>query len=146
MRKNKIFVHNTYPIAKFVHYPVPILSMIKKDLKEILILYGVLVAMFFNFLIFIRQPILCNTINVLLLCIYFYLSQESRKQKTILLITWIVFSVVTICGESFIISFTGELEYKNKDFMNAASSWLFVVYLMMVMFINLMYKILDRFL
>lgn len=120
------------------------LSLLTSD--EIPLLYATLVAMFVNYIVFIKLPILCNIINFLLLMVYFRLSKESRKHKTIIFITWIVFSIVTICGESFIISFTGELEYKNKDFMNSASSWLFVVYLMMLLFITLMYKILDRFL
>ena len=59
--------------------------------------------------------------------------------------TWITFSIFTICGESLIISSnTGtSLNYNNSDMFNV-SSWLFSAYASMVLAINLIYDYYDE--
>ena len=115
------------------------------NMHSYLQMYFFIVAMFVNLVAFIKQPVLCNTINAALFVLFVLFGQEPLKERIIIFLTWIIFSIITIFGEAVIIHISGALQYTNQDFMNT-SSWLFVAYSLMIMNIVLTYKLLHKFL
>ena len=81
----------------------------------------------------------CVPITIILFYFYYKTSKIEKKKKDQLLLTWLSFSLLSLLGESIIISNnTGiSLQYNNSDIYNV-SSWLFSAYASMVLSILLM--------
>ena len=105
----------------------------KKDGYDNLLKATIIALNTLNLFLFIESRY-CVPISVCLLIIYYYFSKKKTRNKKILILTWITFSIFTILGESLIISSkTGiSLNYNNSDIYNV-SSWLFSAYASMVM-------------
>ena len=71
-------------------------------------------------------------ITLLLFIIYYKVSNLSAKKKQNTIITWILFSLFTIIGESFFIQSTNALHYTNPELYNVPL-WLFGAYANMVL-------------
>jgi len=72
---------------------------------------------------------LCVPITIGIFLFYLKVSNISKKKKYILVLTWFTFSILTIYGESVIISLNSgnSLNYNLSDLHNV-SSWLFSAY------------------
>lgn len=87
-------------------------------------------------LLFIKNNY-CATITILLFMIYLKSSKLSKKKKKIIIYTWILFSIVTLLGESLVIlSSNNELSYKNPVIFSTPL-WLITSYASMIMSIIL---------
>jgi len=84
----------------------------------------------------------CLPITIILVLIYLNISNESVKEKKKIIGVWIVFSLLTLIGESIVISLDSKnpvLNYKNPDIINVPL-WLISAYLNMVILILVLYK------
>ena len=84
----------------------------------------------------------CVPTSIILVLIYLNISNESVKERKKIIAVWIVFSLLTLIGESIVISLNSEnpvLNYKNSDIINVPS-WLISAYLNMVIFVIVLYK------
>lgn len=71
-------------------------------------------------------------ITLLLFAIYYKLSNLHVNKKQNIILTWILFSLFTITGESFFIYHTNALHYTNTELYNVPI-WLFGAYANMVL-------------
>jgi hypothetical protein len=84
----------------------------------------------------------CLPITIILVLIYLNISNESVKEKKKIIGVWLVFSLLTLIGESIVISLNSKspvLNYKNPDIINVPS-WLISAYLNMVILVLVLYK------
>ena len=84
----------------------------------------------------------CLPITIILVLIYLGLSNEVIKEKKKIIGVWLIFSLLTLIGESIVISLNSNnpvLNYKNPDIINVPS-WLISAYLNMVVLILVLYK------
>ena len=94
-----------------------------------------------NLLCFIETSY-CLPITILLVLIYLNASNESVREKKKIIGVWLIFSLLTLFGESIVISLNSNnpvLKYKNPDFINVPS-WLISAYLNMVVLVLVLYK------
>ena len=75
----------------------------------------------------------CIINTFILFTIYFYISDTNKNDKIKLFLIWLIFSILTISGESLIISKTKgkQIKYNKADVFNV-NSWLFTAYGSMV--------------
>ena len=93
-------------------------------------------------LFFLIETKYCLPITILLVLIYLNASNENVKEKKKIISVWLIFSLLTLIGESIVISINSNnpvLKYKNPDIINVPS-WLLAAYLNMVVLIILLYK------
>ena len=84
----------------------------------------------------------CLPITIILVLMYLNISNESVKEKKKIIIVWLVFSLLTLIGESIVISLNSKnpvLNYKNPDIINVPY-WLISAYLNMVILVIVLYK------
>jgi len=84
----------------------------------------------------------CIPITILLLILYYNYSKDSYSEKKKIILVYILFSLLTISGESIFIRKTELLKYINSDIFNV-SSWLFSAYLNMVVLIFILNEIIK---
>ena len=84
----------------------------------------------------------CLPITLVLLIIYYKYSTDIYIDKKKLILVYILFSILTITGESIFIQKTNLLNYTNSDIFNV-SSWLFSAYLNMVLLIYILNQVIK---
>ena len=95
--------------------------------KNIFIILNTLIL-----LLFIKNNY-CVAVTILLFLIYLKSSSISKRKKKIIIYTWILFSLVTLFGESLVIvSSNNELSYKNPVILSTPL-WLLTSYASMIM-------------
>lgn len=78
--------------------------------------------------------------SVVLLFVYLYFYKTSRSHKSRMLFTYIMFSLLTLAGEDFVISFSKgkALKYGSPSLQTRVPLWLFGAYLNMTVLIWLL--------
>ena len=79
-------------------------------------------------------------LSFVLLCTYLYFYRAPKAKKTRMLFTYIVFSVLTILGEEYVIQFSQgkALSYGTPSLQTHVPLWLFGAYLNMVVLVWLL--------
>ena len=88
------------------------------------------------------ETLYCLPITIILVLIYLKTSKESVHEKKNIIGVWLIFSLLTLLGESIVISLNNNnpvLKYKNPDIINVPS-WLISAYLNMVILVIVLYK------
>ena len=96
--------------------------------SESLLVFGLIIINILNLVFLSTKPKLLLISNVVLLCVYFTISE--RSDKKILLIAAINFAIWGIILESFIIQKTNfALRYKMNMGVLYVPGWLFTIYM-----------------
>ena len=102
------------------------LKLLEKALdKESFYVLGVILLNIGNLLLFSRNDLMILVNSILILAIYFYISK--RKDKKLLFVTLIHFSIYGVLFESLIIKKTNLLKYNNTTSLNVPI-WLLPIY------------------
>ena len=108
-------------ILEFHHNPENRLKFLTLLLNTINIFYNL-------------DTVYCIPITTIIFGNYFYQTKVSVRDKKKFILTWLIFSIWTLIGESLIISFHNQssISYNKADIYNV-SSWLFSAYASMVL-------------
>jgi hypothetical protein len=102
------------------------IKLLEKALdKESFYVLGVILLNIANLLIFSKNDLMILINSILILGIYFYISK--RKDKKLLFVTLIHFSIYGVLFESLIIKKTNLLKYNNPTSLNIPI-WLLPIY------------------
>ena len=102
------------------------IKLLEKALdKESFYVLGVILLNIANLLLFNKNDLLILLNSIIILAIYFYISK--RKDKKLLFITLIHFSIYGVLLESLIIKKTQILKYNNTKSLNVPI-WLLPIY------------------
>ena len=110
---------NTETLLKIRDY------MISYDSVLVLML---ILSCILNILINHNKPSVILALNIIFIIIYFYISNKSKKEKIILIITLFHFALWGVLIENIIISKTKILEYNSTFKDTDVPLWLFTAY------------------